>query len=216
MRKFLFTTLFSDDLGLLTRTLPVAIELSRRGHKVTFCNPAKTPTKLIKDAGLDNLLPRHPLFYLEMTGKPDIRGLYSIIRSGKLKKDFGNVWNFTRKYISAVPTRFPPKTSEVWNMDHFAALCGMLNPRFMRAICQALVELMADFDADVIVDSWNPCACAAARSLSKPVVTIIQADMHPSSQGFIWWKKKPPDVPTAVPSMNKIITELGIEPIKQD
>ena len=46
MPRFLFTTLASDDLGLLARTLPVARELKQRGHQVAFCNPAAAPRKL--------------------------------------------------------------------------------------------------------------------------------------------------------------------------
>jgi UDP:flavonoid glycosyltransferase YjiC (YdhE family) len=62
--KFLFTTQVSNDLGLLTRSLPIACELKQRGHQVAFCNPAAAPTKLITEAGLANLCPRHPTYYL--------------------------------------------------------------------------------------------------------------------------------------------------------
>jgi UDP:flavonoid glycosyltransferase YjiC (YdhE family) len=55
MKKFLFTTLMSNDLGLLTRSLPIARELRDRGHHVAFCNPRPAPAKLISDAGFDNL-----------------------------------------------------------------------------------------------------------------------------------------------------------------
>jgi len=40
MTKFLFTTLPTNDLGLLTRSLPVADELARRGHEIAFCSPS--------------------------------------------------------------------------------------------------------------------------------------------------------------------------------
>jgi hypothetical protein len=40
MRTYLFTTLPTNDLGLLTRSLPIARELAGRGHRVIFCNPA--------------------------------------------------------------------------------------------------------------------------------------------------------------------------------
>ena len=43
MSRFLFTTLFSNDLGLPSRTVPVALELVKRGHEVAFCNPEKAP-----------------------------------------------------------------------------------------------------------------------------------------------------------------------------
>jgi UDP:flavonoid glycosyltransferase YjiC (YdhE family) len=56
MKKFLFTTIPSDDLGLLTRSLPVASELAKRGYKVAFCSPGPAPSKLIAEAGFYNLL----------------------------------------------------------------------------------------------------------------------------------------------------------------
>ena len=65
MKKFLFTTLPSNDLGLLTRSLPIALELSKSGHKIVFSSPARAPDKLIKDAGFENLTPRHPLYQLD-------------------------------------------------------------------------------------------------------------------------------------------------------
>ena len=50
MKKFLFTTLPSNDLGLLTRSLPIAQELTKLGHKIVFSSPAKAPDSLIKNA----------------------------------------------------------------------------------------------------------------------------------------------------------------------
>ena len=55
MSRFLFTTLFSNDLGLPSRTVPVAKELAKRGHEVAFCNPERAPKTLISEAGLRNL-----------------------------------------------------------------------------------------------------------------------------------------------------------------
>ena len=80
MIKLLFTTLPSNDLGLLTRSLPIATELTGRGHQVAFCNVAKAPRMLIADAGFENLVPRHPLYYLQM-GDLDLRGLYRTLTS---------------------------------------------------------------------------------------------------------------------------------------
>jgi len=58
MKRILCTTLPSDDLGLLTRTLPVARELAGMGYEVAYCNPAPAPAKLIGEAGLENLPPK--------------------------------------------------------------------------------------------------------------------------------------------------------------
>ena len=62
MTKFLFTTLPTNDLGLLTRSLPIARELATHEHIVFFCSPAKAPSRLIAEAGFENLLPRHPIY----------------------------------------------------------------------------------------------------------------------------------------------------------
>src|SRR5262245_49189183 len=53
--RILFTTLFSNDLCLPTRTLRIAKELVKRGHTVAFCNPAPAPSQLMREAGLPNL-----------------------------------------------------------------------------------------------------------------------------------------------------------------
>lgn len=212
--KFLFTTLPSNDLGLLTRSLPVASELAKRGHEVAFCNLAEAPSKLIAEAGFETLLPKHPLYHL-MTAKLSLQGLYRVITSEQFKRDFGNFFNFLSELIRAIPTKSAPMTSEIWNMDHAGALTGMLNANFVRANCDALMALMTDHGADVIVDFCNPFACVAARAVQKPLVTIIQADMHPDSQGLIWWKEPPPDIPTPVPVVNKVLAEYNLGPISK-
>jgi 3-hydroxyisobutyrate dehydrogenase-like beta-hydroxyacid dehydrogenase len=59
MSKFLFTMLLANDLGLPTRLVPIARTLADRGHDVAVFNPAPAPSKLIAEAGLQNLpMPR--------------------------------------------------------------------------------------------------------------------------------------------------------------
>jgi hypothetical protein len=65
-----------------------------------------------------------------------------------------------------------------------------------------------------VVDFWNPLAVMAAHSLHKPVITVIQADAHPASQGFIWWKSPPAQLPTPVPVVNQVLAEYGLAPIR--
>lgn len=211
--KFLFTTLISNDLGLLTRSLPIASKLAKRGHQVAFCNPAEAPSKLIAEAGFDNLFLKHPLFYLQMTGELDLQSLYRQFKSGRLKREFGSLFSIFFRLIRAIPIRMPPIDPDVWNMDHFAALIGMLNENFVRANYEAFMALMRDYDPDIIVDFWNPFACLAARTVQKPLVTIIQADLHPASPGFIWWKEPAPDMPIPVSIVNKILAEHDLQSI---
>jgi UDP:flavonoid glycosyltransferase YjiC (YdhE family) len=98
-------------------------------------------------------------------------------------------------------------------MDHAGAMMGMLNEGFVRANCEAFRDLIESCGADVIVDYWNPFAVVAARAVKKRVVTVIQANAHPDSQGFIWWQPRPPHLPTPAPVMNRVMADYGLPPI---
>ena len=66
-----------------------------------------------------------------------------------------------------MPFRFARQTPEVWNMDHGAAMAGLMNSGFVRANCNAFISLIRDHDPDIVVDFWNRFACIAARVLNK-------------------------------------------------
>jgi hypothetical protein len=53
--RILFTTLPFNDLGLLTRSLPVARDLATRGHATAFASPGAAPKIMIAEAGFVNL-----------------------------------------------------------------------------------------------------------------------------------------------------------------
>lgn len=214
MTKFLFTTLPTNDLGLLTRSLPIARELAAHGHVVFFCSPAKAPSRLIAEAGFENLIPRHPLYELTVSD-PSLKGLFLYIISRKYKRRYGSLFGFLSKLIPALPIKSVPPSREIWNVDHTGAMMGMLNEGFVRANCESLIELMTDCGAEVIVDFLNPLAVMAARALQKPLVAVIQGNFHPDSEGFIWWKAPPPDIPTPVPVVNKILAGYGLPAVKK-
>jgi UDP:flavonoid glycosyltransferase YjiC (YdhE family) len=211
MTRYLFTTLPTNDLGLLTRSLPIARELSARGHSVVFCSPARAPRRLIADAGFENLVPRHPIYELIDVDKT-LGGIVRFLISRR-SNEHGSLLQFLNKVIPALPTKYPAKSEDIWDMDHAGATMGMLNEGFVRANCEAFSDLIESCGADVIVDFWNPFAVLAARAIQKPVVTVIQANAHPDSQGFIWWRTRPPHVPTPVSVMNRILADYGLPPI---
>lgn len=206
MNKYLFTILPTNDLGLLTRSLPIAHELRNRGHEIVFCNPGKAPIKLIRESGFENLLPQEaPYFYI--TGDIiSFSSFYRLIRSNHLKRDLEIFLDFSRNF-------FESSTAEIWNMDHFMYLFGMGNEDFVRINVDALMKLISDYEVDAVVDFWNPFACIAARASHKPLITVIQADMHPHSRGFIWWKDPPSDLPTPVSTVNKILAEHKLQSV---
>ena len=174
MGKFLFTNLWSDDLGLPIRTVPVAAILSKQGNDVWFCNPSASPSKVIRDAGLENITPE----------------------------------------LSLGPAEFAPWSTEVWNVDQFSAMFGYMDEKFVVHCVESVIKVIKETGADVVVDSWNLFACLAARILHKPLVSIIQADMHPRNKGFMWWREPPTDLPSPVPVFNKILSENGLNPLK--
>jgi hypothetical protein len=88
MKKYLFTTLVSNDLGLLTRSLPIAQELRGRGHRVAFCNPAKSPARVISDAGFENLPLQWNVCNIA-SGDLGFSCLYRLFRSKHLRRDLG-------------------------------------------------------------------------------------------------------------------------------
>ena len=212
MTKYLFTTLLSNDLGLLTRSLPIATELAKREHEIVFCSPGPAPSKLIADAGFANVLPRHPIYHL-MAMDISLRSFYRFIRAEPFKETYGTLLNFLRQLLPSLPLKTSPITAEIWNIDHISAMTGMLNKNFVRSLSLSLMDLMAELAIDAVVDFWNPMACIAARAMHIPLFTVIQADMHPDSRGFIWWKPAPSDIPSPVPAINKVLAELSLDPI---
>lgn len=207
MKKFLFTTYMTNDLGLLTRSLPIARELRARGHQIAFCNPAKAPNKVISDAGFDNLYPKSPLFDI-VSGNTSLSSFYRLFRSKHLKRNLGVLVSLRRNIRQF-------GTAEIWNIDHLMYMAGMGIENSVRADVNALMELISEYEPDAVVDFCNPSACIAARASHKPLITVIQADWHPQSRGHIWWKEPPPDLPNPVPATNTIMAELHLKPISK-
>lgn len=218
MSRFLFTIQVSDDLGLLTRSLPIARELAQRGHEVAFCNPARAPSRLIAEAGFANLPVKHPLYLLSelgTRGELNLPGLWRAARADRFREEFGGLGRFLGQLLRLAPTRPPIPTAEVYSLDHFLATLGIVSARYVRAEAVALRRLMEAWDPAVVVDFWNPAACLAARALGKPLASVIQADLHPANPGFIWWRKVPADLPTVTPAFNQVLAEHGLPPIRR-
>ncbi len=76
MTRVLFTMFNSNDLGPISRLLPIAQALSKRGWEVAFCNRAKTPAQVIQKAGFRNMP-------VTKSQRPSIRPA----------KKFAEIWN---------------------------------------------------------------------------------------------------------------------------
>ncbi|MBI3137191.1 MAG: hypothetical protein HYZ15_01260 [Sphingobacteriales bacterium] len=211
--KFLFTTLPTNDLGLISRSLPVAAELTSRGHEVIFSNPANAPSKVIGDAGFYNELPVHPLYRLAFQGM-NFKNFIRVARTEPFRKEYGSLPRFLCKLTRSLPLRFAPADSEVWDTDQACAITGLLNYKFTLSLCDAYAGVMEKTKADVVVDFWNPLACIASKKMGIPLITINQADALPGSKGFIWWKKKPAAIPSVVPVFNRVLRKFGMDRVE--
>jgi UDP:flavonoid glycosyltransferase YjiC (YdhE family) len=205
MLRYLFTTLPSNDLGLLTRSLPIARELRGRGHAVAFCSPARAPRRLIADAGFPNLLPVDPAYYI-ISSEISVESARRLLASRHRRRHMRITLDFVRRH-------FRTSTDEIWDIGHFMYLFGMWDADFVKANVDTVIELMDTYRPDVVVDFWNPFAVMAARVTGKPLVTVIQADMHPQSRGFMWWVEAPPAHPDPTAATNVVRAAYGLPPI---
>ena len=211
---FLLTTLPSNDLGLLTRSLPIAGELVSKGHKIVFSSPAKAPKKIIAEAGFENMTPKHPLYEIGF-GDVKMKGIAKFLRSEYVKREYGGGFRFLFRLIRNLPFKRIHTTTDIWNLDHAMAMAGMMNKGFMKSQVEAYIRLIEECNADVVIDFFNPLACIASRVVKKPLVTVIQADAHPNAKGFIWWKEPPNNLPSALPTFNKVLRDFNLESISK-
>jgi UDP:flavonoid glycosyltransferase YjiC (YdhE family) len=205
MKRCLFTTLPSNDLGLLTRALPIAKELAGFGFEVSFCHPAKSPGLLIKEAGFKNFISEASLFRL-VSAEINLQSLSKFVFSK-------NVLRYTTSLIHFLQVQAKHSTDEIWNIDHFMIFFGMLNEEFIRLGVEDHIEMIKSTGAEAVIDFWNPFACIAARILNLPLISIIQAEMHPQSEGFIWWKEKPNDLPSPAGAIKGVLRHYDLPSI---
>lgn len=189
----------SNDLGLLAQALPIARELRDRGHRIVFCSPAKAPSRVISDAGFENHGPRWPMYSI-LTGDTRRTNFVRVLRSMHLKRD----WEIFSWFLRHIKEN---STAEIWNIDHFMHLAGMGNEEYARAAVETLSQMIAGLEPDAVVNFWNPLMSIAAKINRKPLISVIQSDLHPLSRGFIWWKEAPADLPTPVRTINKLLAE---------
>jgi len=213
-KRFLVTTLPTNDLGLLARGLPVALALRDRGHEVVFASPAAAPRRVVDEAGFRNEAPRHALYAL-IDADPSVGGLLRfLLARGPARAGLRTV-PFLREVLTSAPRRRAPATPDVHDTDHAGAVMGMLDVRFVRANVLAYQRLVDDVRPDLVLDLWNPLAVMAARSRGVPVATLIQADAHPASGGFRWWAPRPPGLPDPVPVVNEVAAEVGLPAVER-
>lgn len=105
--------------------------------------------------------------------------------------------------------------AEAWDVEHFFG--GVYtSEEYVRQALAAYLDLVRDYAPDMLVDSFDPLPCLAARILKVPLTTVLQGNFHPASRGFRWWEDdRPAGLPSGTASVNKVVAEYGIAPLNR-
>jgi MGT family glycosyltransferase len=101
------------------------------------------------------------------------------------------------------------QASLAWDVEQMLGAV-FADEAFVRAATAANVDVVREFRPDVVVDSFGLFSCLAAKILGVPLVSVLQGNFHPASDGFLWWKgKRPAGLVSAAPMINKVAAENG-------
>jgi MGT family glycosyltransferase len=100
-----------------------------------------------------------------------------------------------------------------WDVEEFFAAI-YFDEESTRGETAVYLDVIRDYAPDVVVDSFGLLTCLAARISGVPLVTVLQGNIHPASDGFLWWKKdRPAGLPSAAAVINKVAAENGVAPV---
>lgn len=105
------------------------------------------------------------------------------------------------------------QVAEAWDVEHFFG--GVYTTEdYVREALPVYLDLVRDYAPDMVLDSFDPLSCLAARILKVPLATVLQGNFHPASRGFKWWEdERPAGLPSATPFVNKVIKDYGLAPL---
>ena len=105
------------------------------------------------------------------------------------------------------------QVSLAWDVDEMFG-AAFASEEFVRASTALHVDVVRDFAPNVMVDSFGLFTCLAARILHVPLVSVLQGNFHPASDGFVWWKgERPAGLPSAAAAINQVAAEHGVAPV---
>jgi len=105
--------------------------------------------------------------------------------------------------------------AEGWDVEHFFSGVYM-SEQYVRDAVAVYVDLIRDYAPDVVVDSFEPIACLAARIAKAPLATVLQGNIHPASRGFTWWEdERPVGLPSAAAFFSTVAQENGLAPVER-
>ena len=103
--------------------------------------------------------------------------------------------------------------STAWDVEHFFA--GFYTQEeFVRGTLAAYLDVVRSYAPDMVVDSFDPLMCLAARALRVPLTTVLQGNFHPASRGFLWWEdQRPSGLPSSAGIINRVAADHGLAAI---
>jgi UDP:flavonoid glycosyltransferase YjiC (YdhE family) len=112
--------------------------------------------------------------------------------------------------IPRVPPPSVTLTPPIVDVDHLL-MVGFADPSNTANQIENWKLVIREWEADVVLDSFGPAGCTAARLLDIPYVQVLQADFHPDSR-FTWWLP-PQQAPSPVASFNAVLEAAGHPPV---
>jgi len=118
-------------------------------------------------------------------------------------------------FIPDKKERIMPPGTDFWNLGHFYYLKGYSDYEYLKRSLNAKIRKVEKLNPDVIVTYWSWEGKIIGKILKKPVVSIIHSPLHPSGEGFLWWRKKPSQLPDVTPAFNRLLSCLNLPSISK-
>jgi UDP:flavonoid glycosyltransferase YjiC (YdhE family) len=162
MAKILLTMIVSNDLGPATRMLPVASELTSRGHDVAFCNRAPAPAQVIAEAGYQNfnVVPsQSPTIFPDVFSAEIWNGNQGAAYMGFLDADF--IRALAQDYVAMMEKYDPDVVIDTWGLP------ACLAAKILRKPLVTITQADNHPDADGYI-WWRP----APANLPNPIPAV--------------------------------------------
>lgn len=110
-----------------------------------------------------------------------------------------------------------PKSPYWWNQDYFWTKYGYMDYEYVKALVENYTNALLDIKPKVVISSLHPVSAIVARRLKIPLVCVTQSCTHPNGKGgrTTWWKEMPQDLDSSTPVVNRVLQEIGMEPIER-
>jgi len=105
--------------------------------------------------------------------------------------------------------------ARAFDVEHLVGLLYSDIP-YLKGLTGAYQNAFRAFRPDVVIDSFAPYSCLAARIESIPLVQVTQGNFLADSPGFVWWEgERPAGLASAVDAVNALAAEHGLPALRR-